>query len=245
MHNSEEIWPIDTSTESDTSEWSFLKAVWTKVGRSKPLLDHQICSKTGGQTHVKMFALRWTEGELFVIERYRMPPSWTIPSKGVTSKPASTASARVTVKRAEGSKFIFRSRVGDCVVDLGADTKSVVVSMVPNGIPNVLTVDEILVIWSGALNGFTRETVTWLMLFARPVVGNTGNSATVSDMGNDSEGLYMPFRAAVSRRFVDKPGNVTLISSVLKASTSDAISVLPSKPAIVSCTSVETHKHSI
>jgi hypothetical protein len=83
------------------------------------------------------------------------------------------------------------------------------------------------------------------MLFARPVVGNTGNSATVSDMGNDSEGLYMPFRAAVSRRFVDKPGNVTLISSVLKASTSDAISVLPSKPAIVSCTSVETHKHSI
>lgn len=177
---SEEISPIDTSTESNTSELSFLKAVRTKVGRSKPLPDYQRCSKAGDQTHVKMFALLWTERELFVIGRYSIPPSLTIWSKGATFKFASTASARVTVKRAEGSKFIFRSRVGDSVIDLGADIKLVFVCMVPNRIPNVLTVDEILVIWSGALNGLKRETATWLILFSRPVVDNTGRSAKLS-----------------------------------------------------------------
>lgn len=81
-----------------------------------------------------------------MIERYFIPPSSTIPSKGATFKPASTASARVTVKSAAGSKFRFKSKVGDCVVDFGADLKSVVVSIEPKEIPNVLTVDEILVI---------------------------------------------------------------------------------------------------
>lgn len=49
------------------------------------------------------------------------------------------------------------------------------------------------------------------------------------------EGL--PFRAAVSRRLVVKPGKVTSRLSVLNASTSEATLVLLSKPAIVSGTS--------
>jgi len=71
--------------------------------------------------------------------------------------------------------------MGDCVVDLGIDIKLVVVSMVPNGIPNELTVDEILVMRSGELKGFERETVTWLMLFSRPVVGKTEGRRKVSN----------------------------------------------------------------
>lgn len=96
-----------------------------------------------------------------------------MPSKGAGSNPASTASARVTVKSAAGSKFMLRSRSGDCVVECGADWKSVVVSITPKGMPCDVTVEDILVIRREAVNGLFKETVTWLMLFSRPVVGRT------------------------------------------------------------------------
>lgn len=50
--------------------------------------------------------------------------------------------------------------------------------------------------------------------------------------------IPLPFSAASSKRFVDIPGNVTSMLNVLNASTRDAIFVLPSKPAMLSSTSV-------
>lgn len=39
--------------------------------------------------------------------------------------------------------------------------------------PCDVTVEDILVIRREAVNGLFKETVTWLMLFSRPVVGRT------------------------------------------------------------------------
>ena len=79
----------------------------------------------------------------------------------------------MTEKSADGSKFMLRSRLGDVVLALGSNEKSVFVSILPKVTPNDLTVDEILVMWRAALNGFSKSTVTWLMLLTRPVVAST------------------------------------------------------------------------
>lgn len=128
-----------TSAFSSTSDLSFLNADCTNVGRSNPLskmkleyVDGQIRNKNTNEYRLLCLAL--TFGASPVMDRYLIPPSSTMPSNGATFKPASTARARVTVKREAGSKFKFKSRVGDCVVDLGADLKSVVVSIVPKEI---------------------------------------------------------------------------------------------------------------
>lgn len=101
-----------------------------------------------------------------------MPPSFTMESRGATFRPASTDNARVTVNRAAGSKFIFKSRAGEAVVDFGAEVKLAIELMLPRTIPNAFTVDVTLVIANGALKGLAIETTTWLMLFWL-VVGNT------------------------------------------------------------------------
>lgn len=81
-------------------------------------------------------------------------------SKGAASNPASTASARVTVKRASGSKFMFKFSSGDFVVELGALRKLVSWSIVPREMPKAETVEDTFVISSGALKGLSSETVT-------------------------------------------------------------------------------------
>ena len=102
-----------------------------------------------------------------------MSPNFTMASRGAASKPASTASARVTVKSAAGSKFIFKLSSGDFVVDLGAVLKFVSSSIVPNGMPKELTFEATFVISRPALNGLERDTETWLTLFSFPVDGKT------------------------------------------------------------------------
>lgn len=108
-----------------------------------------------------------------VIGRYWIPAKATIWSKGATSRPASTARARVTVNRAAGSKFISKSSCGDVVVVLGAEVKLIVWFIVPRGMPKAETEDETDVTSRAALNGLDKDTVTWLMLFSVPVVGKT------------------------------------------------------------------------
>lgn len=92
--------------------------------------------------------------------RYLMPPSSTIRSRGSTSKPASRASLRVREKRVAGSKFMSRSKLGDVVVDLPGLVNFVVELMVPRVTPKEDTVEEMLVISKGVVNGFAKETVT-------------------------------------------------------------------------------------
>ena len=154
--------------------------------------------------------------------RYWIPPNLTIASIGAGSKPASTARTRVTVKSAAGSKFMLKLSSGDWVMELGTDSKSVSVSIVPKVMPWEATEDEIFLIRRGAEKGFLKDTVTWLILFSRPVVGRT-------------------LRTALSRRLAFNPGSVTSIWRVLNASARDGIFVLPSKPKIERLTSISQH----
>lgn len=77
------------------------------------------------------------------------------------------------VNSAAGSTFISNSKVGDFVVVLPEAVKLVLESMVPSVIPRHDTTDTMCVMPNAAVNGLTRSTVTWLMLFWRPVVGRT------------------------------------------------------------------------
>ena len=75
-------------------------------------------------------------------------------------KPAATAHRRVTVNSAAGSIFISRSKSGELVVDLPADAKFVLESIVPSGMPCVLTFERTPVINNPAVKGFTSATET-------------------------------------------------------------------------------------
>lgn len=83
-----------------------------------------------------------------------------MPSNCVGSSPASTASTRVSVNKASGSKLRLRSKDGDVVLDFPVDVKLVAVAIVPSDIPWDFTLDVICVISRPAVNGFTRSTVT-------------------------------------------------------------------------------------
>ncbi len=108
-----------------------------------------------------------------MVFEYSYPPNATIPSRGATSNPASTASARVTVNKATGSKFKFNGSAGEVVFDFPAELKLVEASIDPRGMPNAVTEDWIFVISRAAENGLAKSTVTSVMLFAIPVVDNT------------------------------------------------------------------------
>lgn len=104
---------------------------------------------------------RFLEGvSSLVALMYEYPPNLTIPSSGVGSSPASTASTRVSVNKAAGSKLRSRSKDGDVVFDFPEAIKLVVVAIVPSEMPCDITLDMIFVISRPAVNGFTRSTVT-------------------------------------------------------------------------------------
>lgn len=96
-----------------------------------------------------------------------------MPSKGLTSRPASTAKARVTVNKELGSKFMFRGSVGEVVFCFPGELKLVEDEIVPSVIPKADTVDSIPVISRAAVKGLARLTVTSLILFVIPVDDNT------------------------------------------------------------------------
>lgn len=149
-----------------------------------------------------------------------------MPSKGLTSRPASTAKARVTVNKELGSKFMFRGSVGEVVFCFPGELKLVEDEIVPSVIPKADTVDSMPVISRSAVQGLLKLTVTSLILLVIPVVDNTKNM--VRDYKNILNHIIgLPSKDAVFKRLVVRPGSVTPISKVLKACAKDAIEVLP------------------
>lgn len=97
----------------------------------------------------------------------------TIPSNCSVLNPAATAHKRVTVNSAAGSRFSPISNLGELVVDRPPDVKFVPASIVPSGIPCVLTLERTPVTNNSAVKGLTIVTETWATLFSSPVVGST------------------------------------------------------------------------
>ena len=138
-------------------------------------------------------------------------------------KPAATAHKRVAVNNAAGFIFISRSRLGELVVDFPAHEKFVLVSIVPSGMPCVLTLERTPVIVNPAVKGFTSATETRAMSFSCPVVGNTKRAV--------NQRLWIslddpPVNAAFERRSVFRPGSVTFRFIVSNAWSKGAIFVL-------------------
>lgn len=97
----------------------------------------------------------------------------TIPSNCSVLIPAAAAHRRVTVNSAAGSMFSPISKFGELVVDRPADVKFVLASIVPSGIPWVLTLERTPVTNNSAVKGLESVTETWATLFSSPVVGST------------------------------------------------------------------------
>lgn len=168
--------PIFNPVVRSTSVSSFENACWTNWGRLNPLIFNQVST---GMAHdlpeTDVYMLLWVSRfeEASVPPTYAIPPMLTIPSNWAVSRPASTASLRVSVNKTLGDIFMLRSSSGDVAVDFPSIVNALLDSIVPNVRPVELTVDWIFVMPRAAVKGFWMLTETWLILFSRPVVDRT------------------------------------------------------------------------
>ena len=95
-----------------------------------------------------------------VVCRYLYPPMFTMPSSCSVLNPAATAHKRVTVNNAAGSMFKSMLKFGELVEDRPAAVKFVLVSIVPSGMPCVLTLKRTPITNKLAVKGFASATET-------------------------------------------------------------------------------------